>query len=436
MFKVKQLGVVAAAAFIFAFGLAAQDKKPELKDRAEYDLFDAAQKDANATTRLATLEKWKGAYAQSDYANVRQDMYLITYQQLNNSRQAFDTSVEILKTRPNDVRALSAIVGYIYTFNPPQPADVDTTEKAAKHLLTDLDAIYAPANKPANLDDAAWAKAKTDMGPYAQRTLGYLEVVRKDNPKAEVELTKALQMDGTQAQVSYWLAGALLAQQQKDPAKQMLSLYHYARAASYDGPNSLAAAGRAQILTFFNKAYATYHGSADGADQLLATAKTQPMPAADFKIQSKNDILQAKADQDAADAAKDPQMALWRNIKKELTGDNGQAYFDMGLKDAALPKFKGKLISMTPALRPKELVLGIEKPDVAEVTLKFENALAGKMDPGGDLEFECTGNSFTKEPFMLVLNCDKEQVTGWTGKNAGGAPAPAKKAVPPAPKKQ
>jgi hypothetical protein len=302
--------------------------------------------------------------------------------------------------------------------------------------LADLDTIYAPANKPANLDDAAWAKAKADMAPYAQRTLGWIEVTRKDNPKAETELTKALQMDGTQAQVTYWLAGALLAQQQKDPMKQMQSLYHYARAASYDGPNSLPAANRTQILTFFKKAYNTYHGSDEGADQLLAMAKTSPLPPADFKIQSKNDILQAKADQDAADAAKDPQMALWRNIKKELTGDNGQAYFDMGLKDAALPKFKGKLISMTPALRPKELVLGIEKADVGEVTLKFENALAGKMETGADLEFECTGNSFTKEPFMLILNCEKEQLTGWTGKNAGGAPAPAKKAVPPVQKKQ
>jgi hypothetical protein len=436
VFTAKKLVTVAAAAFVFAFSLAAQDKKPEWKDRAEYDLFDAAQKDANATTRLATLDKWKGGYAQSDYANVRQDMYLITYQQLNQARQAFDMAVDILKTRPNDVRSLAAIVGYIYTFTPtPQPADLDTAERTAKHLLADLDTIYAPANKPANLDDAAWAKAKADMAPYAQRTLGWIEVTRKDNPKAEVELTKALQMDGTQAQVTYWLAGALLAQQQKDPMKQMQSLYHYARAASYDGANSLPAANRTQIMAFFKKAYATYHGSDEGADQLLAMAKTSPLPPADFKIQSKNDILQAKADQDAADAAKDPQMALWRNIKKELTGDNGQAYFDMGLKDAALPKFKGKLISMTPALRPKELVLGIEKPDVGEVTLKFENALAGKMETGADLEFECTGNSFTKEPFMLILNCEKEQLTGWTGKNAGGAPAPAKKAIP-VPKKQ
>ncbi len=150
----------------------------------------AAQKDADATTRLATLDKWKGALGKAITGNVRQDMYLITYQQLNNGRQAFDTSVDILKTRPNDVRALSAIVGYIYTFAPPQPADLDTAEKAAKHLLADLDTIYAAANKPSNLDDAAWAKAKADMKPFAQRTLGFIDVTRKDNPGAEVQTSQ------------------------------------------------------------------------------------------------------------------------------------------------------------------------------------------------------------------------------------------------------
>jgi hypothetical protein len=428
--------VKATIALTFAFSLAAQDKKPEWKDRAEYDLYEAAGKDANATTRLATLDKWKAGYAASDYLNLRQDMYLITYQQLNQGRQAFDVSQEILKTRPNDVRSLSAVVGYVQTFMPPQPADLDAAERVARHLLADLDAIYAPANKLPNLDDAAWAKAKADMAPYAQRTLGWIQVQRKDNPKAEVELTKALQMDGTQAQVSYMLASALLAQQQKDPTKQMLSLYHYARAAAYDGPNSLNAAGRQQIATFFNKAYATYHGSAEGADQLLAMAKASPMPPADFKIKSKNDLLEEQAKAEAEAAAKDPQMALWRNIKKELSGDNGQAYFDMGIKDAALPKFKGKIISMKPETRPKEIVLGIEKADVAEVTLKFEMPLPGKMDAGSELEFEGTGDSYTKDPFMLVVNMEKEKLTGWTGKDARGV-APAKPAAPkPVQKKQ
>ena len=79
--------------------------------------------------------------------------------------QAFDMSVDILKTRPNDVRALSAIVGYVYTFNPPSPADLDTAEKAAQHIITNLDTIYAPANKLPNLDDAAWVRQSRSCQP-------------------------------------------------------------------------------------------------------------------------------------------------------------------------------------------------------------------------------------------------------------------------------
>ena len=53
-----------------------------------------------------------------------------------------------------------------------------------------------------------------------------------------------------------------------------------------------------------------------------------------------------------------------------------ESYFEMTVKDADLPggvngvnKFKGKIVSMTPANRPKEIVLAIEKPDVADATL-------------------------------------------------------------------
>ena len=46
------------------------------------------------------------------------------------------------------------------------------------------------------------------MPPLAQRQIAWIAVQRKDNPKAEVELTKFLQMDPTQGQFSYFLAQA------------------------------------------------------------------------------------------------------------------------------------------------------------------------------------------------------------------------------------
>jgi hypothetical protein len=245
-------------------------------------------------------------------------------------------------------------------------------------------------------------------------------------------------MDPTQAQVSYWLATILLGQQKDHPEKTPLALYDYARAAAYDGPNSLPAASRPAVLQFFQKAYGTYHGSPEGADKILAAAKTSAMPPPELKITSTVDVAKANAEAEAEKAkAMGPMLALWLTIKTALTGDAGQAYFDMSMKDAGLPggvngvtKFKGKLISMTPANRPKTLVLGIEKPDAADVTLNLDEALPGKMEPGGDIEFEGVATGFTKEPFMVTFDVEKDKLSGWTGKNAPAAKkaAPKKKA--------
>jgi hypothetical protein len=49
--------------------------------------------------------------------------------------------------------------------------------------------------------------------------------------------------------------------------------------------------------------------------------------------------------------------------------------------------FRAKIISMSPAIGPKELTVGIEKADVADAKLKFETALPGKTEPGEEIEF-------------------------------------------------
>ncbi len=99
------------------------------------------------------------------------------------------------------------------------------------------------------------------------------------------------------------------------------------------------------------------------------------------------------------------------------------------MKGAALPggvngvtKFKGKLVSMLPETKPKELVLAIENSDKPDVTLKLDSALPGKMAVGSEIEFEGIADSFQKDPFMVIFNVEKAKIGGWAGK-----PAPASK---------
>jgi hypothetical protein len=432
-----------------AVGLQAQapaKTEKNWKDRAEYDLYSEIIKpDATPAARLQNLDKWKSAYPSSEYADQRLKIYLITYQQMNNHRAAFDTATEILKTDPNDAASIQEILGFIRALEPTAPnatlsaqnkADLETAEKVARALLANPDAVYGASKKPQGVADDAWAKTKPTMVNFAQFTLAYIALAEKDTAKGEAELMKTLQTDPANAQASYTLAGVLLAQQKEHPEKMPLALFEYARAAGYEGTGALDAANRKKIDGFLSGAYATYHGSPQGLDQVKTLAKTNALPPADFKIKSTVEIAEEKAKADEEKAKANPMLALWESIKAQLVAENGQAYFDSMVKDAALPggangvmKFNGKLVSTTPETRPKELTLAIGG-DAANVTIKLDEPLPGKMDPGGDISFSGVAKEFTKDPYMLTFEVDRDDVEGWTGKGPVPPRTGAKKAAP------
>ncbi len=434
-----------ALAFVAAMGLlAAQDKPAEqpaenkkvAKDQQEADLINSLPKETDPAKRLATLDKWKAGYPETAFAKERMAAYLATYQELKKPRETVDTANEILKSNPNDFDALRAILIWVPQLgqNPPQ-ADIDNLEKVANHFVNDADQIFTPANKPPYMNDQQWAQAKEPMRAFSQRTIGMLYLGKKDFPRAEAELTKAAQMSPNDATVAQSLGQAILAQNKEHPEKQPLALFYYARAVGIDGQGALPPQVKQQLQSFLTKAYTQYHGSNEGLDKVLAVAKANPAPPADFHIDSTADIAVAKAKAEEEAAKANPMLAMWKTIKTGLTGDNPDQFFESTVKDAALPggangvtKFKGKLIAAKPEVRPKELIVAVEKPDVADCTIKLDEGqtLPGKMDPGGEIEFEGVAKAYTKEPYMLTLETEKDKISGWTGKNT----APSKKAAP------
>lgn len=403
--------------------------KQQWKSQAEFDLYTAFTK-ANGKEKITALDKWKMAFPESDFAFDREEAYLGTYQQLNMTRQYFDKAVEILKTHPDHFFSIYAVETALYTLSPNQPAaaDMEVGERVSKHVLDDLDAIFTPANKPKTMNDAQWTQTKGVMKPLAQREIAWIAVQRKDNPKAEAELTKYLQMDPSQGQFSYFLAQAQFNQRQDHPEKQPPAIFNFVRAATEAGPNAMSAANRTTALAYVTNLYNQYHGSNQGFADVVAAAKASAFPPAGFTIKSVADIAREKAEEQAKLDAANPILAFWRDIVKDpLLKD--PSYFD-AMKGALLPgdpgkakgfeKFKATLISMDPPNKPKTLVLGLQKPDVADVTLKFEEPLAGKMEPGAQLEFEGVPDSYKPDPFMVTFLVTPDQLVGWTGTN----PAP------------
>jgi hypothetical protein len=419
-------------------------KGPQWKDRAEYDLADAYGKATDAKGRLAALDKWTQANPDSEMFATRDEFYLGTYGELKDVRKAFDRAKAIRAKNPNSYFAITTILSYIYSFTPlpPAAADLATAEETAKYVLDNPDKIFSAANKPATLAEAQWTPLMTQNKPVitalALRTSAWVWVQRKDDVRAETELTKVIQSDPNQPQFSYMLGTAKFNQYQKN--KQLLTklpeaIFHIARAGTYDGPaaNTISAANRTQYINAAANLYKQYHGSNDGWPDLMALTKANAMPPADFKILSITEIEEAKFKDAAAYDAAHPQETFWRDaVRTPLTGADADKVFMDNYKDSSLPPgppaspftmFKAKIISMTPETSPKEMTVAIANPNIPDAKLTFNPGLPGTMPVGSDIEFKGTVTAYQKDPFMVTfaVDMDEKELVGWTGTGPVGA---------------
>ncbi|HET8547626.1 MAG TPA: tetratricopeptide repeat protein, partial [Bryobacteraceae bacterium] len=277
---------------------------------------------------------------------------------------------------------------------------------------------FAKDKKPANVDDATWQRQRNETQAIAHRTLGWVHMVRKNYPESEKHLRDSMRLNPNSGEVAFWL-GTVLYAQKGDKIPQ--GLYYFARAASYSGPGSLPAPNRKGVDDYLTKAYTGYHGDTSGLNELKQQAQTSPNPPAGFTIKDVTTLSKEKIQQEQAAVAADPQGALWKRIKDELTGDNGPAYFESSMKGAKPPEksFRGKVVSAT----GKEIQLAMSDDTTPEATLRFENPVP-KPEPGTQLYFTGVAQSYTKSPFMVIFEAERADVSGLP--SAGGA----KKAKP------
>ncbi len=394
-----------------------QQAGPQWKDRAEYDLVQQIGQTQDGTKKLALLEQWTQKYPNTDFKVPRMVQYLEAYRLLNQREKMLETAKAILAEEPKNLTALywTSVIVPLGTLS---PADTAFATTAARTLCDNLDGL-----KPAGVTDAQWQTYKDSMklNAVGHRALGYMAMTAKDYARAETELRANLTANPVDGQAAYWLGTSILGQRQAE--RQGEALFYFARAAAYDGPGAVDAAGRKGILDYLTKAYDTYHGKdAQGLQQLLATAKANATPPADFKILSEAEVKEQKLQ---ALAAQDPALAFWVKLKEAI--HENPAYFDTGMKGALIPPetepaFRGTVISATPARAPKEVVLGIRDPNTPEVTLKVLDAsLPGPAEAGTVISFRGVATELQAEPFMMTFEVERKSIEGWP------APKPAAK---------
>lgn len=398
-------------------GAQAGQQTKNYKDRAEYDLYSKITQTPDAKTRLDLLNQWQDKYPQSDFADDRLKYFINTLAQLAptdpaSRQQLIQKCQDMLKKDPKYFLANYYIALWgpaVGGANPP-PDLLSAVDSATHAVLDGVDDTFNASKKPATVSDTQWSTLKNQAVALAHNALAWQAASKKDTATAENEYKASLTANPDQGTVSA-AYGKLLIDDKKYPE----GLFEYARAAQYGGPGpAVAPDARAKLLDYFNKAYKDYHGGADGADQILAQAKTGALPPADLKITSQADLANQQADEINKRIASDPQFKLWYTIKQNLTGDNGDAFFNSNVKDAEIPggaegvkDFTATVISIDPPDHPTKVVVGVEDPAKPDATLEFSQPLPSealdKIKVGQKLDFSGVADSYIKDPYMLTF---------------------------------
>ncbi|MGC2660593.1 MAG: hypothetical protein WA324_21770 [Bryobacteraceae bacterium] len=380
------------------------------KDRGEYDLYASIVKASDAKQRLDLLNQWSDKYPTSDYKPDRIEMYCTTYNQLaqtdaaTNAPKVLDYCKQAVEIDPKYFQ------GYYFPLVwGPVAGGTSPTPAIESQVDADAHAIIDQGIKPPGVADDKWDAAKPQVMALAHKALAWEDNAKGDMAGAEEQYKDSLQANPNDSALAYQY-GVLL---QKDK-KYGDALFEYARAATYDGPGALPADNRQKVMDYFTKFYKDYHGSPDGADQILTAAKTSAVPPAGFTPPPSAADLANKDAQAMTDRMNaDPSFKLWETIKTNLAAPDGQTFFNNTVQGAEIPgtavpgvtSFKGTVISVDPPDKPTTITLGVEDPKTPDATLQFSEAInpVDPIKPGDQLTFSGVAESFTPSPYMLTF---------------------------------
>jgi hypothetical protein len=413
-------------------------KKP--KDQAEYELLNEVVKGLqtnNPTKSLADLDAWTRKYPVSDYGNERLYYYMDAYSKTTPPQaakvadlgsQLVAQGLRTIFPDPQQGPPMALNVLYMLTVTVPTlpnpTAEQIALGQRAAHDLMDyyLPTFFASNKKPANTTDQAWSETRTQFETAAKKALIAISLIPgnqamnkkpQDCATAEDHFRRGLILYPDSSVLAYQLAMALRCQQKESPNKIPQAVYEFERAAVVD-PTLGGGADPQKIRDFADTAYVTVHGSTEGLDQLKRMVKNSPLPPSGFTIKTANQIAQER---DAEFEKSNPQLALWMKIKAQLADTDGERFFNDHLKDAAVPQLKGTLLEGKPECGPKELLVTVPMPDAqkspgAEITLKLDSAVTGRLEPNQEFQWKGVPSAFSKDPFMLTMDTEKAQIQG------------------------
>ncbi len=394
----------------------AQQKK-EIKDPAEYNAYVGAVQQQDPAAKISGLEAFLTQYPNSVMKEDALELLMTAYQQTNNAAKMMDTAQKVLQANPCNLRALALLTftkrGLAEQGQNAQQNLADAAQNGDKGLQ-----CIQTAPKPAETSDADWQKLKTQTAGIFNGAVGMNALQTKDYAKAQQSLRASVEANPNNLSDVYPLALAFLT---ANPPNDVDGLFFIARAVNL----AAGSPAQAQIQTFGQKRYTKYHGSADGWNDVLTTAKSNNVPPQGFTITKYEPPTPA---QQCADLLKanDPQKMAF--AEWELCLSAGKPEDAAKVWDA----IKGKPLQLGQTLvvktSPTKLEIAASSDDIdakrTDIVVEMAAALPARLQPkeGALLDFEGTPVSYEPSPFVMQMN------KGTLLTKA--APAPVKKKPP------
>ena len=374
-------------------------QEKQYKDRAEYDIISKVYAEQDPTAKLGLLDEWKQKYPETDYSMERMRFYLDSYRRTNQTSNSVAAAKEILAAVPNDFAAYSVITLYTPFLGSSDSAVINDGTEAANALLKLIPPQFA--TKPDTVAQEQWDAQRNQLEVAAHKMIGWGRMQNKDHAGAEEAFTKLLEIDPSNGQVSYWLGQEVLAQ--SDVEKFDLAFFSFARAAIYDGPNSMPAEGRAQISDYVQNLLKKNYG--DAAFDLYwpkieEMARAGALPSERIELKSSQQ-LQFEADQ--ASRKQYPLLWVFKDLRTALTGAQGEQTWSQ-LRGALTPEMQLYVVSTEPPERPGIVRLSSEQGGSIEVVVNLANRLRNPLPRGRLATIEGVAGSLTRSPFRLTLN--------------------------------
>jgi hypothetical protein len=161
-----------------------KDKKAAVLAPGEVDIYRQVLQDVdpaapNYAKALADLNTWARQFPNSAFANDRLYYYIHTYNGTGRADKVLDTAAPLVtagvgnsfRDQQQVLQILVAASASVQKLPKPTALEVATGQRAAQELLTFLPDYFSPRRKPADVSDAAWSFARTQLETVAKQAL-------------------------------------------------------------------------------------------------------------------------------------------------------------------------------------------------------------------------------------------------------------------------